>query len=474
MTKKKNIAAPKSDRCACVILAAGKGVRMKSELPKVLHEVCGKPMISYSVDLAVELGCGPIVVVLGNGAALVKKILPENVGIAIQEKQLGTGHAAQCGIRAIVPQAGSLPDRVLILYGDTPLLTKETISKFLEAHRDSGKTLAMLTAKMPPPNKLGRVIRNKYGVVERIVEVSDATPEELAIEEVNAGIYAADFDFIEDALDRVKPDNAQGEYYLTDVVAMAAKKRNAMAYTIDDYMEALGVNDRIELSEAERAMNRRTLKRLMLAGVTVLDPLCTYIQPTVEIGSETKIYPGAIIEGTAVIGAGCVIGPGVLIRNSRIGNGVEIRAHSVVDTSRIGDNSTIGPSAHLRPESDIGPNCRIGNFVETKKASLGEGTKASHLTYLGDAIIGKNVNIGCGTITCNYDGNKKHLTEIEDDVFVGSDTQLIAPIKVGKGAYIGSGSTITQNVEPGALAVARAKQRDIPGGGFRMMRKKKS
>ena len=306
-----------------------------------------------------------------------------------------------------------------------------------------------------------------------MVEVSDATPEELAIEEVNAGIYVVEFGFLKRALAALKPDNAQGEYYLTDVVQIAAAKGQVATHTVGDYTEVLGVNDRIEMAQAEREINRRTLLLLMASGVTVLDPEHTYVNPTARIGPDTVIYPGAIIEGDTVIGRDCEIGPGAFIRNSQIGNGVEIRAHCVLDSAKVGDATAVGPSAHLRPGSIIGPRCRIGNFVETKKITMGENTKASHLTYLGDAEIGKNVNIGCGTITCNFDGVKKYITIIEDDVFVGSDTQLIAPVKVGRGAYIGSGSTITKNVPPGSLSVARAPQRDSLGGGRRLANRKK-
>jgi len=425
-------------------------------------------MALYSVDLAVELGCDPVVVVLGNGADQVRQILPENVKVTIQKEQLGTGHAAQCGVEPI-----EKVDRLLILYGDTPLLTLASLKKLLEIHKSSGKQLAMLTTEMPMPNRLGRVIRNADGEIDRIVEAADASPDELAVKEINAGIYVGGFEFVKSSLDKLKPDNAQGEYYLTDVVQMAAGEGGVTARVVEDYTEVLGVNDRIELAAAEREMNNRTLCALMESGVTVLDPDHTYAQPSVSIGPDTVLYPGAVMEGATVIGRDCVIGPGVMIRDSEIGDGVEIRSSSVLDDAKVGDETTVGPSAHLRPGSVIGPRCRIGNFVETKKVEIDEGTKASHLTYLGDAKIGKNVNIGCGTITCNYDGNEKHLTIIEDDVFVGSDTQLVAPVKVGRGAYIGSGSTITKDVPPGALSVTRGKRRDIPGGGKRMRKKKK-
>ncbi len=453
---------------ACIVLAAGKGVRMKSARPKVLHEIGGRPMLLYSIDRAFELGCNPVVAVLGNGAELIKPVLPENVNVAIQKQQLGTGHATQCGMDAI-----DRADRVLVLYGDTPLLTGETLKKLLDVHSSSGKELAMLTAMMSAPNRLGRVVRGPDGV-DRVVEAADAGPDELAIKEVNAGIYVAGFEFLKRSLNELKSDNAQGEYYLTDVVQVAAGSGGGvLAHVVDDYTEVLGINDRIELAAAERELNRRTLRNLMASGVTLIDPEHTYVQPSVSIGSDSVLYPGAVIEGKTVIGRNCVVGPGVMIRNSEIGNEVEVRAHSVIDLSKVGDETTVGPSAHLRPDSVIGPRCRIGNFVETKKVNIDEGTKASHLTYLGDAQIGKNVNIGCGTITCNYDGHEKHLTIIEDEVFVGSDTQFVAPVKIGRGAYIASGSTVTKDVPPRSLSVSRAKQRDIPGGGERLRKRKK-
>jgi len=453
---------------ACVILAAGKGVRMRSSRPKVLHKIGGRPMLLYSIDRAIELGCNPIVVVLGNGAELVKKILPPGVKVAIQEKQLGTGHAVKFGIEPI-----KRAKRVLILYGDTPLLTAKTLKHLLKVHSASGKALAILTAIMPQPNRLGRIVRKAGGEVDRVVEVSDATSDEMEIEEINAGIYVADFGFLKHALAALKSDNAQKEYYLTDVVQMVSAKGEVATCTVGDYTEVLGVNDRIEMAQAEREINRRSILQFMTSGVTVLDPEHTYVNSTVRIGPDSIIYPGAVIEGNTAMGRDCVIGPGAFIRDSQIGNEVEIRAHSVVDSSRVGDETTVGPSAHLRPETIIGARCRIGNFVETKKITMGENTKASHLTYLGDAKIGKNVNIGCGTITCNYDGVTKNLTIIEDDVFVGSDTQLVAPVKVGRGAYIGSGSTITKDVPPGALSVARAPQKDILRGGERLGKRKK-
>lgn len=455
---------------ACVILAAGKGVRMKSDRPKVLHRVGGRPMVAHPLLRARELKPERIVVVLGNGADDVKPHLGDDVKIAVQERQAGTGHAVMCARNALKGFRGT----VLILYGDTPLLVTDSLRAMLKAHAKAKVPLTILTANFAWPNRLGRVIRRDDGKVLRVIEAADASHEELKIEEVNAGIYAVQSEFLFKALDRVKADNAQGEYYLTDIIEIAAKKGGVSAFTVPDPEEVLGVNDRAELAQAERAMNKRTLLKLMREGVTIIDPEAAYVHDTVTIGAETTIYPGAVIEGKTVIGEGCEIGPGAFVRDSQIGDGVEIRAHSVLDQSRVGDRTTVGPSAHLRPGSVIGADCRIGNFVETKKVTIGDGTKASHLTYLGDAEIGRNVNIGCGTITCNYDGEKKSKTIIEDDVFVGSDTQFVAPVRIGRGAYIGSGSTITRDVPAGALSVARARQRDLPGWGDRKRRQAKT
>lgn len=457
-----------SSDIAVVILAAGKGVRMKSDVPKVLHRVGGRPMIFYALRTARELNAKKIVAVLSPAIVdAVKGMLGDDVEIAIQDKPLGTGHAVMCTRDALKNFRGD----VLILYGDMPLISVKTLRGLMDKHRKEKHPLTILTAYFDWENKFGRVIRGKDRRVKRIVEVADASDKELKIKEVNAGIYAVERAFLFNALDKIKPNNAQGEYYLTDVVEIASKEKGLSAWTVEDPYEVLGINDRVELAQADEIMRQRTVTRLMKEGVTIIDPQTAYIHEGVKIGTDTVIYPSVVIEGETIIGKHCVIGLGAFIKDSIIGDEVEIRAHSVMEGARIGDKTTIGPCAHLRPESVIGANCRIGNFVETKKVNIGDGTKASHLTYLGDAEIGSNVNIGCGTITCNYDGLKKHKTIIEDDVFVGSDTQLVAPVRVGRGAYIGSGSTITKDVPEGALSVARARQKDFPGWAERKRRK---
>lgn len=451
-----------------MILAAGKGVRMKSDVPKVLHLVGGRPMIFYALRAARELNAKKIIAVLSPTIVdAVKGMVGDDVEIAIQDKPLGTGHAVMCTREALKNFHGD----VLILYGDMPLLSVHTLRGLVERHRKGKHPLTILTAYFDWENKFGRIIRGKDGKVKLIVEVADASDKELKIKEVNAGIYAVERDFLFNALDRIKPNNAQGEYYLTDLVEIASKDKGLSALTVEDPYEVLGINDRVELAQADKIMRQRIVMRLMKEGVTIVDPQTAYIHETVKIGTDTVIYPSVVIEGETIIGKHCIIGLGAFIKDSIIGDEVEIRAHSVMDRAKIGDKTTIGPCAHLRPESIIGTNCRIGNFVETKKVNIGDGTKASHLTYLGDAEIGSNVNIGCGTITCNYDGVKKHKTIIENDVFVGSDTQLVAPVRVGRGAYIGSGSTITKDVPEGALSVARARQKDFPGWAERKRKK---
>lgn len=453
---------------AVVILAAGKGVRMKSNIPKVLHQVCGKPMIYYSLRIGKELNANKIVAVLSPSISqTIQEILGDEVEVAIQDKPLGTGHAVMCAKSALENFYGD----VLILYGDMPLITSATLKELIEKHRKEKVPLTLLTAIFDWDNKFGRVIRDKNGKVKRIVEVADASPKELKIKEVNAGIYAVERDFLFKSLDKVKPNNAQGEYYLTDIVEIASKENEVSAYQLTDPCEVLGINDRTELAEAERVMRLRITTKLMKEGVTFLDPATAYIHDGVKIEPDTVIYPSVVIEGATSIGKHCIIGTGAFIKDSIIGDEVEIRAYSVLDGAKVGNKTTIGPCAHLRPESVIGARCRIGNFVETKKVVIGDGTKASHLTYLGDAEIGANVNIGCGTITCNYDGIKKHKSVIEDGVFVGSDTQLVAPVRVGKGAYIGSGSTITKDVPAGALSVARSRQKNFPGWAERKRKK---
>ncbi len=456
----------KTDQRAAVILAAGKGTRMKSQLPKVLHPVAGLPMAAWPARLARELGCDPTVMVVGHGADEVREALRgEALSFAVQAEQLGTGHAVLCARSALASFSGTL----LLLCGDVPLLRRETIERLLDYHRSQEAAVTILTAEMADPHGYGRIVREGDEVL-RIVEEKDAMARERSIREVNTGIYAFEAPFVFEALGGVGKDNAQGEYYLTDVVAAArAAGKKVCALSAAEPAETMGINDRVQLAEAGALMRRRVNEALMRAGVTLLDPTTTYIDPSVEIGADTVVHPGAHLRGATRLGSGCTVEPGVIVTDCEIGDGVHLKAGSVMTEARIGDGCAIGPMAHLRPGTVLAGGNKLGNFVETKKAVLGEKSQASHLTYLGDTEIGKNVNIGCGTITCNYDGVNKHKTTIEDDVFVGSDTQFVAPVRIGRGALIAAGSTITRDVPPDSLALARTPQ--VNKEGWRLKKK---
>ncbi|AGA59740.1 UDP-N-acetylglucosamine diphosphorylase/glucosamine-1-phosphate N-acetyltransferase [Thermobacillus composti KWC4] len=437
-----------------VVLAAGLGKRMKSKLHKVLHPVCGKPMVGHVLDAAAAAGCERTIVVVGHGAEKVQAYVGDRAECVLQAEQLGTGHAVLQADKLIGGEAGT----TIVVCGDTPLIRPETIRAMLDAHERSGAAATLLTAVVPDPSGLGRVIRGKNGSVERIVEHKDCSEDELNITEINAGTYCFDNRKLFDALGKVKNDNAQGEYYLTDVIGILHEAGEAVAaYRTPDPAEAAGVNDRIALAEAERLMRERINRRHMEAGVTIIDPAATYIEADVAIGADTVIYPGTVLRGRTVIGEDCVIGPQADITDSVVGRGVTIR-HSVLLESEVGDECSIGPYANLRPKSKLAAGCKIGDFVELKNASLGEGTKVSHLSYVGDAVVGRDVNIGCGAITVNYDGYNKSVTEIGDRAFIGSNVNLIAPVKIGEGAYVVAGSTITQDVKPNDMAIARERQ----------------
>lgn len=442
---------------AAVILAAGKGTRMKSDLVKVLHEVGGVPLIDWPVSAARDAGASRIALVVGHQSEKVLEYFrdDESVLFAIQEEQLGTGHAVACASGALSGFSGT----VLILCGDVPLIRAETLSSMLEHHRQRKSVLTVLTTCMENPHGYGRVVKREGGMVIRIVEEKDASPEERGIREINSGIYCVEAGFLFDAVAGLSNNNNQGEYYLTDIVVQAAEQNLlSLAYQVADSDEVMGVNDRVQLAAAGGVLRRRINETHMISGVTMVDPASCYIDRGVRIGSDTIIHPNVHISGNTVIGKGCVIEPSALIRNCTIGDRVTIKAGSVMSDSTIGEEAAIGPMAHLRPESQLGPHVKIGNFVETKKIVMGEGSKASHLTYLGDATIGRDVNIGCGTITCNYDGVKKHRTVIGDNVFVGSDVQFVAPITVGDNALIAAGTTVTQDIPPDSLALARVPQ----------------
>ncbi len=445
--------------CAAVILAAGQGTRMKSELPKVLHEVAGAPLVAWPAGVAGELGCDPVVLVIGHGADRVRATLADDtLDYALQTEQLGTGHALLCAEEALAGFNGT----VLLLCGDVPLLRQETLAALLEMHAAEKASVSLLTAVVDDPTGYGRIVREGEQV-SAIVEQKDATAEQQLISEINAGIYAFDAPWVFAALKSVGNDNAQNEYYLTDIVAAANNEQRTVCALIVDEEEVMGINDRGQLAEAEAVMRQRINQQLMADGVTLIDPDNCYIDADVEIGADTIIHPNVHLRGKTRIGAGCLIEPGVVMADCVIGGNVHVKPGSVLTESQVGDGCAIGPMAHLRPGTNLAGDNKVGNFVETKKANLGIGSQASHLTYIGDAEVGQNVNFGCGTITCNYDGVNKHVTEIEDDVFVGSDVQFVAPVKIGRNSLIGAGSTITKDVPADSLAIARTVQKNIEG-----------
>src|SRR3990172_2218201 len=449
----------KNTEIAAIILAAGLGKRMKSDIPKVLHPVAGRPMLFYPIEVVKSLGIDKVVVIVGHKAEEVINTLQE---VRSQESGVRNQNKFQIQFVKQEPQLGT--GNVLILSGDVPLITRESILGLLDLHAQKKASISFISAIVENPTGYGRVVRDKKRSVIRIVEDKDASPKEKANNEINTGIYYISVPFLFSSLKKIKKGNAQGEYYLPDLIGMAVKqKKRVAALTHINAAEVMGINNRIELSEANEEMRERINTKLMLSGITLIAPETAYIHKGVKIGRDTTIYPNVFLEGDTNIGERCIIEEGCKIIDSSIGDGSVIKSHSVIESSNIGQNVSIGPFARLRPESVIEDTAKVGNFVEIKKSRLGRGTKANHLSYIGDAIIGKDVNIGAGTITCNYDGIKKHQTIIEDGAFIGSDTQLVAPVKVGKNAYIGSGSTITKNVPAGSLALSRPEQRNIEG-----------
>jgi len=445
------------ENVAAIILAAGKGTRMKSGLVKVLHPTAGRPMIAWPVDAARSAGATPTVLVVGHQADAVRSVFQgvPDIRSAMQAEQLGTGHAVACTRDQLTGFSGT----VLILCGDTPLLRVETLQGLIAFHREQGASLTVLTATMNNPFGYGRVIRDSAGRVVRIVEQKDATPEEQAICEINSGIYCMEAGFLYANIGAVSSNNAQQEFYLTDLVSIAADQGlTCLGRPVDDADEIMGVNDRAQLAAASRILRRRINHDLMCAGVSLLDPEHTYIDHGVSIGPDTVIHPNCTISGATAIASGCTIENGVTIKNCTIGDGCHIKTGSVLEDSQLQAQVSVGPMAHLRPGTILHDHVKIGNFVETKKIVMGEGSKASHLTYLGDAAIGSNVNIGCGTITCNYDGVNKHRTIIGDDVFIGSDVQLVAPVEVGRNSLVAAGTTVTMEVPPDSLAISRVPQ----------------
>ena len=438
-----------------VVLAAGKGTRMRSERSKVLHRLAGQPLIEHVIGASRTLNPASVTVVVGHQAEAVKAALArETCGFVLQDPQLGTGHAL---LQAEPPLTGASGD-VLLLSGDVPLLRGETLQQLVDTHRQAGAAATVLTADVDGPHEYGRIVREE-GAIARIVEHKDATEAERRIREINSGVYVFALEPLFASLRALGSANAQGEYYLPDLVALyRGRGLTVETMTMPDGSEIRGVNSRAELAALSRDMRLRTCDALMRAGVTIEDPATAYIDATVEVGPDTIIHPNVSLEGTTRIGARCEIHSGSRLVNAVVADDVLIKNHCVIVDSSVDAKATVGPFAHVRPESSIGPGAHVGNFVELKKTSMGPGAKANHLAYLGDATIGSRVNVGAGTITCNYDGEQKHQTVIEDGAFIGSDTQLVAPVRIGAGAYVAAGSSIVEDVPAGALAVTRGRQ----------------
>jgi bifunctional UDP-N-acetylglucosamine pyrophosphorylase / glucosamine-1-phosphate N-acetyltransferase len=444
-----------------LVLAAGKGTRMKSAHPKVLHHVAGAPMIHYVLDTAAAIGAETRTLVVGHEAERVRAALTSHADLrfVVQEPQLGTAHAVLQAEALFAGVEGTL----LLLSGDVPLLGADTLRALLERHREAGAAATVLTATVEDPAGYGRVVRDGEDVV-RIVEHRDATQSEREIRDINSGVYAFDLEPLFGALRQVASNNAQGEYYLPDLVGIYRRSgRRVAALSIDRADEILGINTRSELATMSARVWAARRAALMAAGVTLEDPASTYIDGGVVVGPDTVIKPNVTLQGRTQIGSGAIIHSGVRIVDSVLADGVTILDHCLVLGSRLAEGVSVGPFAHLRPDTDVCAGARIGNFVELKKTKLGAGSKANHLAYLGDATIGEKVNIGAGTITCNYDGVRKNPTVIEDDVFIGSDSQLVAPVTIGRGAYVAAGSTITKDVPPDALGIARGRQENKEG-----------
>ncbi len=450
-----------------IILAAGRGTRMKSDLVKVMHQLGERPMLCWPIAAARASGVANIVIVVGHQAATVQEYFAAatNLAFAEQREQLGTGHAVACAKDACTAEGD-----ILILCGDVPLIKAATLKAFHAYHTERSAAVTVMTTHLANPSGYGRIVKREGGKIIRIAEEKDATIEEREITEINAGIYCVRASFLFDAVANLNNNNAQGEYYLTDIIAAAhGADLPCLAFPIMDSLEVLGVNDRVQLAQANAVLRQRVNDTIMLAGITLIDPATTYIEEGVTIGPDTVVYPNTFISGKTVIGSQCLIEPSVTIKDCTIGDRVTVKTGSVLAESIVGADVAIGPMAHLRPGSNLGDHVKIGNFVETKKIVMGEGSKASHLTYLGDAEIGKDVNIGCGTITCNYDGVKKHRTVIGDGVFVGSDVQLVAPVNIGANSLIAAGTTVTKDVPPDSLAISRTPQ--VNKEGWKLKRK---
>lgn len=441
-----------------VVLAAGKGTRMKSKLYKVLHKVCGKTMVEHVVDAARGVNPAKIVTVVGTGAGEVEKVLDGKSDFAFQEKQLGTGDAVMTAKEELGDKDGS----TLVVTGDTPLFTTETFDELFKYHAEKGNAATVLTAEAPNPFGYGRIIRDDQGNVLRIVEQKDGKPEELKVKEINTGVFCFDNKKLFEALKHVDNNNAQGEYYLTDVLEILRNSGERVgAYKMPDFSESLGVNDRMALAQATKTMQRRINEEHMRNGVSFIDPDTAYIDAGVKIGNDTVIEGNVVIKGNTEIGSDCYITNGSRIVDSKIGNHVTITS-STLQEAEMDDNTDIGPNSHLRPKAVIRKGAHIGNFVEIKKAEIGENSKVGHLTYVGDATLGKDINVGCGTIFSNYDGVKKFHTNVGDHSFIGAGSTLIAPINVADHTFIAADSTITKDVDKYDMAIARGRQVNKP------------
>ena len=444
---------------AVIIMAAGKGKRMKSNLPKALHNLAGKPILNYVLDTVDQLEAKRKILIVGYKSDQIRELIGDKIEYVEQKEQLGTAHAVLQTKKLLSDFKGD----VLILSGDVPFLTVKILKNLLKYHQANNFCCTLLSTILKNPKGYGRIIRDKKGEIKGIIEEVDLSADKKKITEVNSGIYCVNKDKLFQALEKITPDNKQGEYYLTDSVEILLKEGLTVGNIIvKDYSEILGINSRLDLTDASQKVYQKTLQDLMLQGVTIVDPNSTFIERGVKIGQDTIIYPFTIIEKDTKIESGCLIGPYSHLIDADIGKGVRVWA-SIIESSTVKEEANIGPYAHLRPETVVEKGAKIGNFVEVKKSTIGEDSKASHLTYLGDAIIGKKVNIGAGTITCNYDGEKKYKTIIEDGVFIGSNNTLVAPVKLGKDSYTGAGSTITEDVPPGNLAIARSRQKNISG-----------
>lgn len=453
-----------------VILAAGKGTRMQSKLYKVLHKVCDRTMVELVLDSLSDLEMQEVITVVGHGAERVKEVLGDRTRFVLQAEQLGTAHAVKVAKDELKDKDGT----TIVMYGDTPLIRPETINSMLDHHENTNAKATVLTAIADDPFAYGRIIRDVNGKLVKIVEEKDATEQEKKIKEINSGIYCFDNKLLFEMLEKVKNDNKQGEYYLPDVLGLIREQKEIIeTYLCDDFDETFGVNDRVALAYAENVMRNRINTKHMFAGVTLVDPTNTYIAPNAVIGRDTTIYPNVTIKSNTVIGEDCQIKPNSYLENVKIGNGVKVLSSTISD-SKIGDYTSVGPYAHIRNNCELGEHVRVGNFVELKNTTYGDGSKTAHLSYLGDAEIGSNTNIGCGTITVNYDGKNKYKTKIGNDAFIGCNSNLIAPLEIGDGAVVAAGTTVTENAPDDALVIARVKQENKMGYAKKMPAGRKS